>query len=230
MKKQVSKQTRTLRVPVASLGSLALATGIVATSFFWITSGNGKSLVPVPAYEVSRVIDGDTFVTTENQYIRIASVEAPEIDRCGGKEAKQALEDLILKKPLYLKVLFRDAYDRLVSQVYVGNAYVNETLIRDGYAYYLPRGKAESLTELKRAGEYAREKKLGIFSQTCTQVTNADSPSCAVKGNVRNGNIYYTPECGVYHNTVVQLYLGDRWFCSEKEAIEAGFRKPKQCE
>ena len=214
----------------SSVGSMAIAAGIVASSVLWVVFGKGKPPVPVPAYQVSRVIDGDTFVTTENQYIRIASIEAPEIDLCGGPEAKKALEEMILQKPLYMKVLFRDAFDRLVSQVYVGNNYVNEALIQKGYAYYLPRGSADTMTELKKAGETAREKEVGIFSNSCTQQTNSVNPSCNIKGNVRNGNIYYTSECGMYHNTIVQLYMGDRWFCTEVEAIASGFRKPKQCE
>lgn len=211
-----------------TIGSILGATGIAISSILWVSFGKGNP-VPVPAYTVQRVIDGDTFVTTESQYIRVAGIEAPEMGVCGAEEAKAKLESMILKKPVMLKVLYRDPYSRLVSMVYTQEGYVNEALLKQGFAYYQPRGKADNLTDLKKAGEYSREKQLGIFSTSCTQADNPTDPKCTIKGNTRNGNIYYMPSCGVYPNTVVQLYLGDQWFCSEKEAMKAGFRKPEQC-
>lgn len=86
-----------------------------------------------------------------------------------------------------------------------------------------------SIKTLKKAGDEARINKKGIYSQKCTQRKNPVNPSCSIKGNTRNGNIYYLPDCGFYDLVEVQLYLGDRWFCSEEETIAAGFRKPPQC-
>jgi len=174
------------------------------------------------------VIDGDTFETKEKQHIRIASTESPELNQCGGKEAKEALESLIMNKPVYLKVTFRDPYQRLVSLVYADGKFINKEMLVRGYSYYA-RGTEGFSDELQGAGEVARTKKIGIFSDSCTQMTNKEKPSCNIKGNDRNGKIYYMPECGVYDNVMVQLYLGDRWFCNEKEAISAGFRRPEQC-
>jgi len=202
--------------------------GIVAASFLWLTSDKGKP-VQVPAYNVLRVIDGDTFETAEHQHIRVASTEAPELDSCGGTEAKAALEKFILGKPVYLKVVYRDPYQRLVSLVYTKDKFVNEAMLSGGYSYYMRSSPGEIGEKFKNATEKARQKKAGIFSSTCTQMTNTEKPSCNIKGNTRNGKIYYVPECGVYNNVEVQLYLGDRWFCGEKEAVAAGFRKPEQC-
>lgn len=70
------------------IGAAIVATGAVAATL-WLTSGRGKP-IKVPAYQVLRVIDGDTFETAENQHIRVASTEAPELDRCGGTEASGA--------------------------------------------------------------------------------------------------------------------------------------------
>lgn len=209
------------------IGATIVATGAVAATL-WLTSGRGQSL-KVPAYSVIRVIDGDTFETAEHQHIRVAWTEAPELELCGGKEAKKALEKLVLDQPVYLKVIFRDPYQRLVSFVYTQDEFVNQAMLLGGYSYYL-RGTSDEIgDELKSATEKARQKKAGIFSQTCTQMANTEKSSCNIKGNTRNGDIYYLPECGVYDNVEVQLYLGDRWFCNEKEAVAAGFRKPAQC-
>lgn len=52
----------------------------------------------------------------------------------------------------------------------------------------------------------------------------APSPACIIKGNV-NGDkkIYHMP--GTYIYSLVQMKKpGVRWFCSEKEAVEAGWR------
>ncbi len=214
--------------PVRQRTILAIVS-VIAGAFFWLSSGKSRP-IHVPAYSVLRVIDGDTFETAEHQMIRLASTEAPEIGRCGFEEATKELEKLVLNKPVYLKVTFRDPYQRLVGLVYADGKFVNEEMLATGFAYY-NRGTIAGATEdLLKAGDVAREKKLGLFSPSCTQVRNSKNPSCAIKGNDRNGKIYYTPDCGVYNNVTVQLYLGDQWFCTEKEAIKAGFRRPEQCQ
>ena len=210
------------------IGATAVVAVLAAGTYFMVSFGKNK-LFPVPAYQVLRVIDGDTFETTDHQRIRVASTQAPELDLCGWKEAKTELEKLIGDKQVYLKVIYRDPYQRLVSLVYADGRFVNEEMLSGGYAYYLRPVQGEIGETLKIAADKARQKKACIFSDSCTQMVNNEKPACNVKGNNRNGNIYYVLKCGVYDNVTVQLYLGDQWFCSEKEAVKAGFRKPEQC-
>lgn len=205
----------------------AVATAGAAAVYFLLTGNHGQSFF-VPAYNVGRVIDGDTFVTTDKQYIRVASTDAPELTRCGGPEAKAELEKLILGKPVYLKVNFRDPYQRLVSFVYTKDGFVNEKMLSAGYSFYSRGSPGEVGASLSATGEEAREGKKGIFSSTCTQMENPEKPKCNIKGN-EVSKIYYVPGCGNYDHVAVQFYLGDQWFCSEKEAISAGYRKPRQC-
>lgn len=101
---------------IVGIGTVVAIAGIAAGSLFFPFSGRGEP-IPIPSYTVLRVLDGDTFVTTEKQIIRLASTEAPEIDLCGGPEAKRALEKMIMGKPVYLKVIFNDRFHRLVSLV-----------------------------------------------------------------------------------------------------------------
>lgn len=218
-KKKSSLSKKTVGVAAAVI----LATG----GFFLFKNEQGKSF-QVPAYSVLRVIDGDTFETKEKQLIRLSSLDAPEVDRCWGPEAKKALENLILDKPLYLKVQYRDPHYRLISVVYTSEGSVNETMVKEGNGYYAKTGK-DTGDEMLRAAEYAREHKKGIYSPKCTQTTNIDNPTCQIKGNTRDEYIYYKPNCGFYNQVEVQLYRGDRWFCTEQEAQKAGFRKPSQC-
>jgi len=51
---------------------------------------------------------------------------------------------------------------------------------------------------------------------------------CPIKGNIgRNGKVYHPPWSPWYKRTSISTKNGERWFCSEKEAIEAGWRPPR---
>ena len=212
-----------------TLSKVALATTLLAaTTTLTLGSGNHKFIVP--AYNAVEIIDGDSFKTTENQTIRLDTLDAPELNFCGGLEAKQALSDLISNTPLYIKVLFRDSHNRLISSVYAPQGYVSETMIGGGYAQYLPKQGANP--KLKSLGEIARTNKLGIYGAKCSQNTNPDNPKCNIKGNINpenNTKLYHLPSCAQYVNTQIQLFKGDQWFCTEKEAAKAGFIKAPNC-
>lgn len=182
-------------------------------------------------YQVLRVIDGDTFETTEHQKIRLSGVEAPELDLCGGTDSKLALEKLILGKRLMVKVLFNDRYKRLVSRVFIQETDVNLAMIASGNAY-ISRADPEDRPELINAIRIAREQKIGIFGPTCNQASNTQNPKCVIKANISQSygdRLYRFPGCKEYNNTMVQLYLGENWFCTEQEAIKAGFTKGSDC-
>jgi len=51
--------------------------------------------------------------------------------------------------------------------------------------------------------------------------------SCLIKGNInRSGErIYHVPGQKWYSRTRIDESFGERWFCTEKEAREAGWRK-----
>ncbi len=187
----------------------------------------------VPAYEVLRVIDGDTFETKERQLIRLDGVDAPELGLCGGEEAKKELKKMVMGKPVYLKVNYRDKYMRLLSLVYTPDGFVNERMVEKGVAVYRQSGiKNDTTPLLQSAHARATSNKLGIYGKECTQITNLEKPKCLIKGNIREGGsakIYSLPGCESYAATKVQLYYGDRWFCSENDAKKAGFVKAGGC-
>lgn len=209
----------------------ALVTAAIAGAAGWWMLKTGKISIPVPAYQVEKVIDGDTFITKEKRSVRLASVSAPELGECGGKQATAVLTRLIAKKPLYLKVLYNDIYGRLVSLVYTTEGLVNKKMLQEGVAYY--SGTAGEPEGISREAKNAKEQKIGIFGPMCTQETNPDHPKCVIKGNRRlrgDGTAqYHFPGCRTYSKTLVQLYLGDQWFCTEAEAKKAGFTKGADC-
>ena len=71
-KKKANKITK-----IITTGTTAAALGLG----FWASKA---------VYTVKKVINGDTFITTEKQHVRINNINAPELAYCDGKEAKKA--------------------------------------------------------------------------------------------------------------------------------------------
>ena len=225
-KKKLAKKKGNWRRAIAISASALAASGML-----WYLTGTHGAKIPVPSYRAMRVIDGDTFETEERQLIRLTGIDAPELEYCNGPESKQALGKLVLNKNLYVKVIYRDASHRLISHVYNNDGSVSEQMLKTGMAYYT--GNAVQDPALGKAGNYAREKKLGIFSPKCTQETNPDSKTCIIKGNLRipgkGTKTYHFPGCGNYNQTLIELYKGDKWFCTEAQAKKEGFAKGADC-
>jgi cold shock CspA family protein len=59
-------------------------------------------------------------------------------------------------------------------------------------------------------------------------ITSITKPNCTIKGNIsiNTGNqIYHLPGMEDYESTVIDLASGEKWFCTESEAIANGWRK-----
>ncbi|MBW4427145.1 MAG: hypothetical protein KME50_22575 [Nostoc desertorum CM1-VF14] len=53
-------------------------------------------------------------------------------------------------------------------------------------------------------------------------------PKCQIKGNIsidRGAKVYHVPGAEDYESTVIDPARGERWFCTESEAIANGWRK-----
>lgn len=99
--------------------------------------------------EVTRVIDGDTFVgnvhthimdselTLKNIYFRMLDINAPEmrgLSRAAGERAKKFLEDLILGKVVQVDAHDHDSFGRKLAKVYYAGNDINHLMIINGYA------------------------------------------------------------------------------------------------
>lgn len=178
------------------------------------------------------VIDGDTFVLDGKTRLRLRHLDAPELDFCGGQEAKEFLEDLVLdKKVIVQEKILAQSGGRPMALVYIGDKLVNEEILKAGWARY-HSDKSSQRDILKQAGSKAKEQKLGIYSSECRQTENPDNPDCQIKGNIDSNSDrrnYYFPGCSQYKFTIVEKDIGEGWFCTEKEAKEAGFTRSKTC-
>jgi endonuclease YncB( thermonuclease family) len=178
---------------------------------------------------VTRVIDGDTIELETKQIIRLVNLYAPELKHCGGPEAKAALEEIALNRPVRVDGSYNDDHGRLLSLVYDGDVSINEKIVRTGWAWFKSQATPES-EKIKIISADNKVNKIGVFSDLCNAPT-PPSPQCTIKANYNEGSsIYSYPGCGSYKNTKIELFKGDRWFCTEAEAIKAGFIKAKNCQ
>jgi len=197
---------------------------------------------PAIAAEV-RVIDGDT-ISIDNVHYRLHGIDAPEAgQRCNesgggtwrcGDEATRHLEQLIGEAVPVCDNRGIDDYDRILSVCTVDGRELNRSMVTDGYAWAFRRFSEDYVTEEDEAAQRGLE----IWqAETPTpwdyraakwEVAIQEAPEgCPIKGNIsNNGRIYHAPWSPWYTRTKVSLDKGERWFCSEREALDAGWRAP----
>jgi len=200
------------------------------------------------------VPDGDSLDLAGGRRVRLLGLDAPEKGRCMADVSKARLSELVLGKRVRLKNVVKDSYGRQLADVidedlvdttrhaweFIKRALgfphttplsknaINRAMVEEGLASY-HGSSTEYGVYLRAASDEAREKKLGIYSPECLQ-TAPMNESCVIKGNVRNGEkTYHLPGCDNYDQTTISLSFGDQWFCSEDEAVEAGFEKATGC-
>ncbi|MBD8500005.1 thermonuclease family protein [Paenibacillus arenosi] len=96
---------------------------------------------PFTKTKVKRIVDGDTFVTSEGDKVRLIGVNTPETHgkvQYYGQEAKEYTDNHLTGSTVYM---FQDAgntdkYGRLLRYIFIedDNEMFNERLIREGYA------------------------------------------------------------------------------------------------
>ncbi|MSQ15176.1 MAG: hypothetical protein EXR50_04865 [Dehalococcoidia bacterium] len=114
---------------------LAVLLLVSRLGLFNFGSGDGSFLV-------KRVVDGDTIVLDNGERVRYIGVDTPETVQpgrpveCYGREASRKNKELVEGKRVRLEqdVSHSDRFGRLLRYVYIGNIFVNEELVRNGYA------------------------------------------------------------------------------------------------
>jgi len=180
---------------------------------------------------VVEVLDGDTFVIPGKQRVRLMNIDAPDMEHCGGLQAKQCLEELVLGKRVDLEEIIVGQYHRIVAMVYVNDLLVEEEMLSRGLAVFTGVKNAQG-EKLKEVYTQVKEAGIGIFGPDCYQLENIKDPDCKIKGNNARDTgkkIYHFPGCSAYSGVIVEKFWGDQWFCTEAEAQKAGFVKSKNC-
>ena len=93
---------------------------------------------PVPG-RVTRVPDGDSLEAQVQGLgrlrMRLAYVDAPELDQPWGREARDALATLVLGATPQFRLLARDRFGRAIAILSVRDVVYNEHLVREGHAW-----------------------------------------------------------------------------------------------
>jgi len=190
--------------------------------------------------------------------VRYIGIDTPEsVDprrevECLGKEASARNRDLVEGRTVGLEkdVSDTDAFGRLLRYVWLDGRLVNARLVTEGYALaatYPPDVRyAELFSQLQSEAQAAG---LGLWGAACdSPVTPAvetpgqstasagtcefsDSADPRIKGNISvrsSEKIYHVPGGEFYEATRINTGDGERWFCTEAEAVAAGWRRSRR--
>ena len=148
----------------------------------------------------------------------------------------------------------RDKYDRLLRYVYLAGVDFGGYIIEQGYGYeytynnsYNRRALYASYQDEAKSnesglwgnsacvansssisGDYSDDE--GYGEEKSGRITE-DGTKCNIKGNISKNTgekIYHVPGQEYYDETIISPEYGERWFCSEEEAIAAGWRRAKE--
>jgi endonuclease YncB( thermonuclease family) len=201
------------------------------------------------------VIDGDT-IEIAGQRIRFNGIDAPESSQycedaegfeypCG-RVAAQALDEfLAASRPARCEFVSWDQYGRFVGDCARADGdSVQAWLVENGHALDWPRYSGGAYAQQQAAAQHARR---GIWAGTfqapwewrAAQRSHGEQPAsfslmggsaCNIKGNIsaKGERIYHVPGQKYYSRTRISESKGERWFCSEEEARQAGWRRARQ--
>ena len=176
---------------------------------------------------------------------------------CYGPEASARNKQLVTGQTVELEkdISETDLYGRLLRFVWLPDTsypgqgeMVDAILVQEGFARldtFPPDVRYKDLfIQLQQQAQAARA---GLWGAVCTSATPMPSAPTAptasgnevcdysgtqqsvIKGNIGSSGekIYHVPGQQFYNQTQIDEASGERWFCTEQEALDAGWRKSK---
>jgi len=149
-------------------------------------------------FKVIKVIDGDTIKLENGEVVRYIGIDAPETVhpskpvQCFGEESSNKNKELVEGKMVRLEkdITDRDKYGRLLRYVWIGDLFVNDYLVRQGYAYvctYPPDVKYSK--QFVQAQQEARKNNRGLWVACLGQKTIEKKPSLPTEPTLPKGEI-----------------------------------------
>lgn len=244
------------RVPkksiIATVMALLLAGG--AGTGYVLVRDNAVDIFEHSLHEVVRVVDGDTIVLANDVRVRLLGIDAPERDECLFEESSVYLDALVAETPIRLRkdISGSDIYGRLLRYVFLpaddpseSDVFINYELVRQGFARTQSISPDTQYRDLLASAEKAaRDEELGGWllcdwldeyaSARPTAATDSPppSPDCVIKGNISEksfGKNYFVPGCPNYNVIKISPEKGEQYFCTEEEALAAGFTRSASC-
>ena len=189
-----------------------------------------------------RILDGDT-IEIGLLRIRIHAIDAPEDGQtCSargggtwpcGRIASDRIAELVGDAKLDCEPLERDLYGRLIARCLVGDEDIGAAMVSEGLAWSYTQFSDDYVSlegEARARGrniwqaptQTAKEYRDDVWARA----VEASPAGCPIKGNINRGQkIYHTPWSLSYEVTQIREDRGEKWFCSEAKALEAGWRQ-----
>jgi endonuclease YncB( thermonuclease family) len=195
---------------------------------------------------VARVVDGDTLEVDGIRY-RLHGIDAPEAGqscaasdgrewRCG-QAAIQHMEKLTAGKSVRCDDRGTDGYGRTIGVCTADGVDLNAAMVDTGMAwafrkYSMDYAQIEDVARSRRVGVWqAPTETAWEFRAHKWTAALAEAPTsgCPIKGNInkKSERIYHAPWSRDYAKTKINVSHGERWFCTEEEAVAAGWRAPQ---
>lgn len=217
--------------------ALVLSAPIVASLEGW---ARGDAVRPDIRGAV-RAVDGDTIDIGDTR-VRLEGIDAPETGQsckrkwlgwwACGHEATATLRRLTEGHTVTCDPRGTDKYGRVLAVCYADGRDINAEMVRRGYAWAFVKYSHSYVRE----EALARAEGVGIWqgqsepaweyrAKRWAAAEERAPEGCAIKGNVtRSGKIYHMPWSPWYARIRIEPEKGKRWFCSEAEALAAGWR------
>jgi micrococcal nuclease len=237
----------------AIVGAITLLMAASGLTGYRLVKEDGSCECDCGDFEVvERVVDGDTLLMESGERVRIIGIDAPNEGGCYFDESSKALKDLVEGEEVRLDkdISGVDRYGRLLRYVILPNFNKKDNDLLVGN-YLVENGLAQAVSSapdlrfrqmLVGLQQEAVRKELGIWGECEDLKAEAEEnwqasvepsdPDCLIKGNISQheaGLVYYLPDCDNYKTTKIDPARGEKYFCTEKEAQEAGFRKAENC-
>ena len=237
------KMTAAQAGSLAVTGALGLAAlGGAGWSARWVYSAVMAGGEPVVG--AARIV-GSQIIKIGETEIRLAGIAAPSAEQtCGegnrrwrcGEEARRALTKAAAGKTLICHLRGEDDDGRKVAQCLDGKTDVAEALVRGGHVW----ADRDDSAGYRALEEGPRAAKVGIWKSASVapwifrerlwaEAQRAAPEGCPIKAESSGGEkVFHMPWGGGYQRLRIaksELARGSKvWFCTEREAREAGYR------
>ena len=173
-----------------------------------------ETLEEIKSYKVTSIVDGDTLhieIDGMDKTVRLVGIDTPELHHpekpveCFAQEANDRLSELVLNKEVTIqydeKQGNQDQYGRELLYIWVGDTFVNDYMIREGYAYAYREIKSDYLDQFIQAEEEAKNNKQGLWGDVC-QCTKGQEASRECTECNKATALYYNWDCSTYSAVV----------------------------
>jgi endonuclease YncB( thermonuclease family) len=234
------------------IAGIAVAVVAVAGGVAWFASGTKSNLAGLagqlplvggakPLQGRAEAVSGD-LMRVAGTTVRLAGIEAPERQQtCGaggrryqcGAAAQAALGRLVNGRGLTCTLSGTDPAGRPLASCMRGTTDINGELVRQGHVF-AASGLFASYAALERE---ARAAKAGLWAggeaerpsefraKVWEEAKRRAPDGCPIKGLVTGRErVYVLPWSPDYERGRIQKARGERWFCSEQEALAAGWK------